>query len=145
MFKITCSYTLPSGLLASDITSAKCTITPKSGGSAVELTFSGTDTSVSSTAQFSAGEYTTSVEIKATATGTNSANSGNSGTQTWEDTDQTVTIVAADETSSHTMTNSGVGLSYQLRTFSKIFLFFSPTELDAHSQVQQLLHLLHVL
>ena len=144
MFKITCSYTLPSGLLASDITSAKCTITPKSGGSAVELTFSGTDTSVSSTSQFSAGDYTTSVEIKATATGTNSANSGNSGTQTWVDTDQTVTIASADETSSHTMTNSGVSLSYYFFSFSDIFLFFSLTELGALSQVQQLLHRLHV-
>ena len=98
--------------MASDITSAKCTITPNSG-SAVELSFSGTDTSVSSTAQFSAGSYTTSVEIMATATGNNAANSGNSGTQTWVDTDQTVTIADSDQTSSHTMTNSGVSLIVQ--------------------------------
>ena len=109
MYKIGCMYSLPSGLMASDITSAKCTITPTTG-SAVELTFSGTDTTVTSSSQFTAanGPYTTSVQIMATATGSNSANSGNSGTQTWDDTDQTVTITTSDQTSSHTLTNSGV-------------------------------------
>ena len=86
-------YTLPAGLSASDITSAKCTITPATG-SATELTFSGTDTSVISTSDFSPGSYTTSVTIVANS-------------QTYEDVDQTVVLTTGDKTSSHTLTNTG--------------------------------------
>ena len=94
-------------MTASDISSATCTVNPGS----VVLTFDSSSTSVTSTPQFSAGSYTTSVQLMATTTGSNSANTdpAHSGTQTWDDTDQTVTITTSDQTSSHTMTNSGVG------------------------------------
>ena len=97
-YSITCAYTA-TGLDTSKITSATCTITLPDTTTEM-LTFSGTDTSVTSTAKYTAGAYMTDVTVITM--------DGTGPTQVdWDVDAQSVTISSNDVTVDHTMTNSG--------------------------------------
>ena len=96
LYSITCTYTA-TGLDTSKITSASCIITLPDT-TTESLSFSGTDTSVTSTAKYTSGAYMTDVTV-ITMDGSNQVD--------WDSDAQSVIIVSNDVTVDHTMTNSG--------------------------------------